>query len=135
MEEDERELEQKKTFTTLQQRLKTLNERRRQAKERVERCQALRNLLDPFADPEENVQANLITKGGEVERELERMKMLLLRVERGVGGLGGLGGLGERRRRVDGEEGDGMEGLEWEEGQDGDGDGDGKVLRLLGAVR
>jgi len=65
----------------------------------------------------ENVQANLVTKGGEVERELEKMKMLLLRVKRGVAGLG------ERRVDVDG-----MEGLE----EEGEGGVDERLARLLG---
>ncbi|KAH6683094.1 kinetochore Sim4 complex subunit Fta4 [Halenospora varia] len=74
-------------YQKLQQRLTELNEKRRAAKEKVERYKALKELLVPFEEPEINVQENLVVKGGEVEKELERMKMLMLRVQRGMGGL------------------------------------------------
>lgn len=63
-----------------------LDERRRLAKEKVERYKAMKELLAPF-EGVENVQGNIVTKNGEVEKELERMKLLLLRVERGVSAL------------------------------------------------
>lgn len=40
----------------------------------------LRQLLEPFQDPQENIQPNLVTKDGELSKELERMKVLLARV-------------------------------------------------------
>jgi len=40
----------------------------------------LRDYLKPFKDAQENIQPNLVTKGGELSKELERMKVLLARV-------------------------------------------------------
>lgn len=67
-----------------------LSERRKAAKERLEQYKAMKALLEPFEDPKESVQGNLVGRNGEVERELERMRMLMLRVERGVEGLDGV---------------------------------------------
>ncbi|CAG8949278.1 hypothetical protein HYFRA_00004903 [Hymenoscyphus fraxineus] len=78
-------------FEALQARLVELDERRRAAREKVERYKAMKELLGPFEEAGETVQGNIVVKNGEVERELERMRLLLLRVERGVGGLEGAG--------------------------------------------
>jgi hypothetical protein len=39
----------------------------------------MKAVLSPFEDPAA-VQKNLVTRNGEVEKELERMRMLLIRV-------------------------------------------------------
>ncbi|OLN81132.1 Kinetochore protein fta4 [Colletotrichum chlorophyti] len=64
------------------QRLKSLAEKRQQAKARVERLRRMQALLDPFRsdDAGAGVQENLITRDGEVEKEMERMRALLARV-------------------------------------------------------
>lgn len=80
-------------YQELQRQLAELSERRRAARERVERYRALKGLLVPFE--EGNVQGNLVVKGGEVESELERMKLLMVRVQRGIQGLEGKEGEGE----------------------------------------
>jgi hypothetical protein len=84
----------------LQSRLAALNEKRRAARERVEQYRAAKGLLEPFEDVE-GVQGNLVVKNGEVERELERMRMLMLRVERGITGWEGRGGGGDEGDEVD----------------------------------
>ncbi|ESZ91888.1 hypothetical protein SBOR_7718 [Sclerotinia borealis F-4128] len=76
-------------YKKLQSKLLELNEKRRSAKERLEQCKAAKKLLEPFDQADKNVQENLVTKNGEVEKELERMRMLMLRVERGIVGLEG----------------------------------------------
>lgn len=43
--------------------------------------------MEPFNGEDAGLQDNLVTKNGEVEKELERMRMLMLRVERGIMGL------------------------------------------------
>jgi hypothetical protein len=53
----------------------------------VEQYRAAKRLLVPFEGEEAGLQDNLVTKNGEVEKELERMRMLMLRVERGLQGL------------------------------------------------
>lgn len=46
----------------------------------------MKELLGPFEDTAK-LQENLVTRNGEVEKELERMRTLMMRVERGVGAL------------------------------------------------
>lgn len=79
--------EQAAKFQSLQQRLTELNEKRKSAKERLEQYKAAKKLLEPFEDIETSVQENVVTKNGEIEMELERSRMLMLRVERGISGL------------------------------------------------
>ncbi|KUI74128.1 Kinetochore protein fta4 [Cytospora mali] len=91
--ESEREVEayplEAKRYAELVARLQDLSARRQQAEERVRRLRRMRGLLAPFemdgekagADAATNgVQENLVTRDGEVEKELERMRMLLVRV-------------------------------------------------------
>ncbi|KAH6649879.1 kinetochore Sim4 complex subunit Fta4 [Chaetomium tenue] len=82
--------------------LHALAERQREAAARVARLRRMRALLQPFAaDPGgdgggggdgeggrlDGVQENLVTRNGEVETELHRMRMLLARVGGRVGQL------------------------------------------------
>ncbi|KAH7026436.1 kinetochore complex Fta4 of Sim4 subunit, or CENP-50-domain-containing protein [Microdochium trichocladiopsis] len=75
--------------------LTSLSARRTQASQRVERLRKMKALLQPFSTVAQNeqaessgaggvsgssVQENLITRNGDVEKELERMRMLLVRV-------------------------------------------------------
>lgn len=117
-EAESRAPEQAARYTELQQKLVELSEKRRVARERVERYKALRELLTPLKGPEAGLQSNLVTRDGEVEKELERMKMLLVRVERGLNGL----------EDKNGEE-------EESEGMDLDGEADdveGRLVELMG---
>ena len=70
----------------------TLNEKRKVARERVEQYRAAKKLLEPFEGEDAGLQENLVTKNGQMEKELERMRMLMLRVERGIMGLQDNGG-------------------------------------------
>lgn len=76
-------------YSELVSRLKECHERKKQAERSVARLRQMKDLLEPFqADGEgRGVQENLITRGGEVEKELERMRMLLARVSGRVGHL------------------------------------------------
>jgi hypothetical protein len=65
-----------------------LNDRRKAARDRFEQYKMASKLLEPFRGEDAELQHNLVTKNGEVEKELERMRMLMLRVERGMMGLG-----------------------------------------------
>jgi len=67
--------------------LKDLNERRKELKERVARYKALKEGLTPFENVKENVQENLCTRDGEVEAELQKMRMLMARVKGRLEGL------------------------------------------------
>lgn len=79
--------EQAAKYQQLQARLVELSETREAARERIEQYKAAKDLLAPFDGADTVVQENLVTKNGEVEKELERMRMLMLRVERGIMGL------------------------------------------------
>lgn len=70
----------------LQSSLSSLSERRAEMKARVERLRNMQSILGPL---EQNVQENLVTRNGEVEKELERMRVLLVRVAGRVGQLPG----------------------------------------------
>lgn len=70
-------------------RLTALNDERKEVKRRVERLRRLKSVIDPLQtkDGASGIQENLITRNGEVEKELEKMRMLLVRVAGRVGTL------------------------------------------------
>ncbi|KAK8079160.1 hypothetical protein PG994_002967 [Apiospora phragmitis] len=87
-------------YADLQSRLGELSARRAETRARVERLRAMQNLLQPFhggadaaddasdgGNQSEKLQENLVTRNGEVEKELERMRVLLVRVAGRVGQL------------------------------------------------
>ncbi|KAK6836761.1 hypothetical protein PG987_007256 [Apiospora arundinis] len=84
-------------YADLQARLGVLSARRAETRARVERLRAMQNLLQPFrgeVDGEDDegsqnkkLQENLVSRNGEMEKELERMRMLLVRVAGRVGQL------------------------------------------------
>lgn len=88
-------------YEELQARLVQLNERRKAARERLEQYRTASRLLEPFHGEDAGLQDNLVTRNGEVEKELERMRMLMLRVERGMMGLGERGSRDEMDIDVD----------------------------------
>ncbi|KAI1770650.1 kinetochore Sim4 complex subunit Fta4 [Hypoxylon cercidicola] len=76
-------------YADLASSLVSLAARRKEARDRLERLRRMRDLLSPFtsADASEDggtglqkVQPNLVTRDGEIEKELERMRVLLVRV-------------------------------------------------------
>jgi hypothetical protein len=78
-------------YSELVEHLSNLVDHRTQTSSRIERLMRIRLTLHPFGtynipndDPTEslkaNLQDNIIIRGGEIERELERMKVLLARV-------------------------------------------------------
>lgn len=81
-----RATEQASKYAELQQRLAALNEQRKVARERLNRYKKLKELVELLGE-DGGVQENLVTRNGEVEVELEKMRRLMLRVERGVGAL------------------------------------------------
>lgn len=89
-----------KRYAELVERLQGLSARKAEADARVKRLRKMKGLLEPFntegnaGNPDDDasagegsslvasssVQENLVTRDGEVEKELERMRMLLVRV-------------------------------------------------------
>lgn len=84
-------------YEELVSRVQALAAREQEARARVRRLRRVREMLAPFGGGGGGVQENLVTRDGEVERELERMRMLLARVGGKVARLreGGGGGEGE----------------------------------------
>jgi hypothetical protein len=82
-----------KRYAALVAELRALAERKQQAAARVARLRRMQALLKPFGPspdgdgPLDSVQENLVTRNGEVEAELHRMRMLLARVGGRVGQL------------------------------------------------
>ncbi|KAI1079757.1 kinetochore Sim4 complex subunit Fta4 [Whalleya microplaca] len=67
-------------YADLASSLTALSARRREVRARLDRLRSMDALLAPFAPPHDAVQPNLVTRNGEVEAELERMRVLLVRV-------------------------------------------------------
>ena len=86
--EDEEQTPETRRYGELVAALQAASARRNDATARVARLRRLRALLAGFADVG-GLQGNLVTRDGEVERELERMRVLLARV-------------GDRVERLDG---------------------------------
>jgi chorismate mutase len=78
---------QARRYQELAENLRRLSERRKELKERVARYKALKDGLNPFENARESVQENLCTRDGEVERELEKMRLLMARVSGRIEGL------------------------------------------------
>lgn len=72
-------------FTELSTQLKQLSGKRKATKARLEAYRKMKEMIDGYGE-EAGIQNNLVTKNGEVEQELEKMRMLMLRVERGIQG-------------------------------------------------
>lgn len=102
--DDGEDEEERGRYEELVGRLKRLEGERKEVEGRVGRLRGLRKLLEPFEGAGECVQENLVGRNGEVEQELERMRMLLVRVG------GRVVGLKRRGDDVDGDEE--MEGVE-----------------------
>ncbi|MCJ1386890.1 hypothetical protein MMC17_010018 [Xylographa soralifera] len=81
-------------YKQLRARLIALSEARAAQRVKLAQAERLRELLRPFERALENVQPNLVTRDGELAREVERMKMLMARVGDKIGG-------GEGRRGVE----------------------------------
>jgi uncharacterized protein YlxW (UPF0749 family) len=73
-------LHQLHRYRQLRERLTTLDNQRQSRQRRLDQLQQLRRLLEPFENPQKNIQPNLITKDGELVQELEKMRMLVARV-------------------------------------------------------
>lgn len=86
-EDNEADVEALEQYATSVAQLRELNERRRVLRDRVQRYKALQEALAPFKEPINCVQENLCVRNGELEGELERMRMLVARVQGRVEGL------------------------------------------------
>ncbi|KAL2871762.1 kinetochore subunit FTA4 family protein [Aspergillus lucknowensis] len=67
-------------YKRLRERLGSLDNLRQQRQRRLDQLRQLQRLLEPFCKPQNNVQPNLVTRDGDLVRELEKMRMLVARV-------------------------------------------------------
>ncbi|KAI9038802.1 kinetochore subunit FTA4 family protein [Aspergillus affinis] len=72
--------EDRQRYQQLRERLIGLDKRRQQRQRRLDQLRQLQHLLEPFQEPQENIQPNLVTRDGELMKELEKMRMLVARV-------------------------------------------------------
>ncbi|KAI9759799.1 MAG: hypothetical protein M4579_002098 [Chaenotheca gracillima] len=103
MTEDEEETgdqSERERYIQLQDRLKALNAQRNTARQRLATYRDLETRLQPLQNPRQNVQPNLVTKNGELGKELERMRILMARVAGRIEGLKGEEEQGDAGRDV-----------------------------------
>ncbi|KAH0596691.1 hypothetical protein MHUMG1_05810 [Metarhizium humberi] len=75
-------------YEAIVRRLTQLSEERKQIRLRVEQLRRIEAAVKPLATTDEvTIQDNLVTRDGPVEKELERMRVLLARVTSRVAGL------------------------------------------------
>lgn len=67
-------------YEELTETLKDLDERRKVMSEKVAGYKRLKEMLEPFERATETVQPNLVARDGELEKELEKMRLLVARV-------------------------------------------------------
>ena len=73
--------EEKMTYLLLREQLLEDSTKRDKLQQKIAALKKLRALIEPFEDPKENVQPNLMTKDNtEIKNELSRMKILMARV-------------------------------------------------------
>ncbi|ODH38384.1 hypothetical protein ACO22_02383 [Paracoccidioides brasiliensis] len=75
-------------YEHLHQRLIELDNQRKQQQERLAQYKQLRELLEPFKDPQVNIQPNLVTRDSLLGQEIDRMRMLVAKVTSRVGKAG-----------------------------------------------
>ncbi|KAF4121482.1 hypothetical protein GMORB2_1889 [Geosmithia morbida] len=91
--------EEAQRYAETVERLASLNHQRRDLRRRVDRLRRMRDTVAPLKTGEAGagVQENIVTRNGQVEKELEKMRMLLVRVTGRVGGLPDSSGRGRDR--------------------------------------
>ncbi|KAI9878051.1 MAG: hypothetical protein M1830_002066 [Pleopsidium flavum] len=75
-----------KRYQQLQARLVALNAQRQTQKHKLAQYRQLQQMLEPFKNPQVDIQPNLVTRDGELEKELDRMRILIARVSNGMQG-------------------------------------------------
>ncbi|EEQ86964.1 uncharacterized protein BDCG_02084 [Blastomyces dermatitidis ER-3] len=67
-------------YEQLYQRLLELDNQRKKQQERLAQYKQLAELLEPFKDPQMNIQPNLVTRDSPLGQEIDRMRMLVAKV-------------------------------------------------------
>jgi len=63
-----------------------LNHQRTAQQRQIAQYNLLQELLKPFRNAQETIQPNLVTRDGELEKELESLKMLMVRANEKIEG-------------------------------------------------
>jgi hypothetical protein len=74
-------------YTQTKTKLEQLHERRAAAQKYLDQVRAFAALIKGFENPVKNIQPNLATRDGELQKELQRMKILMARVGQKVQSL------------------------------------------------
>ncbi|KAK7419804.1 hypothetical protein QQZ08_010692 [Neonectria magnoliae] len=92
-----------KLYSDAVRRLSELDEQRQRLRDRVAKLNRLKSVAQPLQTAESGagVQENLLTRGGPVEKELERMRFLLARVGGRVNALPDSGGSNPQPEEVE----------------------------------
>lgn len=77
---DEEDEDGRARYEELTETLKDLNNRRKALKDKVAGYKRLKEMLEPFENATSAVQPNLVSRDGELEKELENMRLLVARV-------------------------------------------------------
>ena len=75
-----REEEEAQRYSELRQDMIDVSHKRDVLNMRLARYEEMKQLIAPLDEPQKNVQQNLVTRDGELSRELDRMRVLLARV-------------------------------------------------------
>ncbi|EON64039.1 hypothetical protein W97_03269 [Coniosporium apollinis CBS 100218] len=79
-------------YASLLTNLHALSARRAALRKKIQQYRHLQSLLEPFKDPHENIQPNLVTRDAALATELTKMRTLSARVAGRVAGIGEAGG-------------------------------------------
>ncbi|KAH8698438.1 kinetochore complex Fta4 of Sim4 subunit, or CENP-50-domain-containing protein [Talaromyces proteolyticus] len=71
-------------YKAIYQRLLALDSQRQEQQKRLAHYRQLEALLEPFKNPQQNIQPNLVTRDGELVQEIDKMRMLIARVSERV---------------------------------------------------
>lgn len=75
-------------YQQLHRRLLELDSQRKKQHERLAQYKQLKELLEPFKDPQVNIQPNLVTRDSPLGQEIDRMRMLVAKVTSRIGRAG-----------------------------------------------
>ncbi|KAL2431789.1 hypothetical protein ABEF95_013868 [Exophiala dermatitidis] len=89
-------------YTTLREELVETARKRDALRQKLARYRHLQSLLEPLDDPQTNIQPNLVTRDGELGKELDRTRILLARVTGRVGEMKNLNATTSDRRHSTG---------------------------------
>jgi hypothetical protein len=80
VEEDEGTDEQQREYRRLYRKLADLAAQTKALREKKAQFQRIDRTLKPLKDPTTNIQPNIVTRDGELAKELDRMRVLMARV-------------------------------------------------------